>query len=121
MAKWCNNELLDAMFDEIISTCTTQLMCSGQPTDRATALSSALATIAVTGSDFSKSNSFTSGRTLTVSGHSGVAVSGDGTIDHCALIDATRLLYITTVTPQAVLTGNEIKTPAWTITLEDPE
>jgi hypothetical protein len=47
-------------------------------------------------------------------------VDTSGTATHVALCDATRLLYVTTCTSQALTSGNTVNIPAWDIEIADP-
>ncbi len=85
-------------------------ICSGQPTHHAEVLSLSLASVAVGSGDFKIANGDVSGRKITVAQKAGtVASSGQAT--HAAIIDATRLLLETTVTPQQLTAGNPITFP----------
>jgi hypothetical protein len=121
MAKWAHNDVLDAPWDLIKTNCTTQLLCAGQPTDRADALSKALADVSMSSTDFSMADGDVSGRKMLVAAKNTVTVDTSGTMDHCALIDGTRLLYVTTVTEQVLTAGNTVNIPQWRAEFKDPE
>ena len=121
MAKTVHNDVLDAALNIIKNNATTQLVCSSEPTDRATALAAALATATMASGDFTVADD-TSGRKVTSAVKSGVMIDVSGTANHIAYIDGTRLLYVTTCTSQ-VLTANGVNTvslPAWKISIADP-
>lgn len=121
MAKSVHNDVLDGMLNIIKNNANQQLVCSSQPTDRATALAAALASVAMASGDFTVADD-TSGRKVTSAAKSGVVITGTGTGNHIAYIDGTRLLYVTTCTAQA-LTANGLNTvafPAWKISVADP-
>jgi len=120
MAKWCNDLFLDAAHDWIISNATTMLLCSGQPTDRADALTKALADVAVAGGDFSKADGISSGRRLAVGAKADVLVDTSGTANHVALISGTILLYVTTCVSTDVVATSLVDFPAWNIEIADP-
>ena len=61
MAKWANDLMMDAALDYVAGA-TVMLACTAQPTDRANALSIALADVALAGGDFTKANGDTNGR-----------------------------------------------------------
>lgn len=123
MAKWANDLLMDAAFDWV-DQCTTQILCSAQPTTYAEATSTyALADVAMTpDTDFTKANGDTSGRKVTVAAKSSVTVDSSGTGTHVALVRSndSSLRYVTTCTSQAVTAGNTVNFPAWDIEIGDP-
>lgn len=118
MAKWANDLVMDAALDKI-ATATQLLVCTAQPSDRATALSTAVATQTLTGA-FTKANGDASGRKVTIAAQNGLSAGTNGTATHIALIDGSILVYVTTCNSQAVTAGNLINVPAWNITISDP-
>ena len=123
MAKWANDQVMDAALAEVAEA-TTLLVTSSQPADRAAALAAALADIAVTpgdgNGDFTIGDGDTSGRKLTVAQQTDFPVDTTGTATHVCLIDGTRLLYVTTCTSQGLTAGNTVTVPAWDIEIADP-
>lgn len=119
MARAVNPAVLDAALDEI-ATATTLLVCDGQPTDRADALSKALADVTIDGSDFTKANGDVSGRKVTVSQQSDILIDSSGDADHIALIDSTDLIYVTVCTPQALTAAGTVTVPAWKVEILAP-
>jgi hypothetical protein len=124
MAKWCNDLAMDAMLD-YIAAATRQVLCSAQPSTFAEANATfALADVTMSGADFSKANGDVSGRKLVVAAKNGVLIDASGTGNHVALLDVanSRLLYVTTCTPQAVVANgsNTTNIPSWDIEVEDP-
>lgn len=120
MAKWSSNLVLDAALNKI-ATSTQMIVCSQQPTTRTEAVSTyALASVSVTGSDFTIANGDTSGRKVTVAAKSNISVTASGTATHIALVDATDLLYVTTCTSQVLTAGNTVNTPAWKAEIASP-
>ena len=120
MAKLVHDDVLDGALNIIKDNVVTELVCATQPTDRADALSKALADVAVGSADVTVANGDTNGRKATIAAKSGVLVDAAGTGDHIALIDGTRLLYVTTMTSQVVAIGNLVNIPAWDIEIADP-
>ncbi len=120
MAKSVHNDVLDGGLNIIKNNATTMILCDGQPTDRADALSKALADVAVTGTDFTAGDGDVSGRKLAVAAKSAVPVDSSGDGDHLALIDGTRLLYVTTCTLKVVTAGDQVNIPTWDIEIADP-
>lgn len=120
MAKWANDSVLDALLDKV-ATSTQLLVCSTQPTTRANALSSALASVTVSSGDFSKADGDPDGRTLTIAQKANLDVTASGTGNHIALVDGSSLLYVTTVTnPQSLTSGNTVTVQSWNVRIGDP-
>lgn len=118
MAKWANDSVLDALLDKI-ATSTQLIVTSTQPTTRANALSSALASVTVDGSDFTKSDGTPNGRRVTIAEQANVPVTATGSATHVALVDGSDLLFVTTVTAQTLTSGNTVTVPAWNVTVAD--
>jgi hypothetical protein len=110
MAKTVHDNVLDGAAD-IVDQADIQTICNAQPTTRTEAITTfKLADVAMTpNTDFTKANGDTSGRKVTVAAAT-----------HIALCDATRLLYVTTCTSQALTSGNTVNIPAWDIEIADP-
>lgn len=120
MGKSVHNDVLDASHDE---TALADLMtvCSAEPTTRTEAVTTfKLADVAMAGGDFTKADGDTSGRKVTVASKSGVPVDSSGTATHVALVDATRLLRVTTCTSQALTAGNTVNFPSHKYEIADP-
>lgn len=121
MAKTVHNDVLDGAFD-ILDQADLMIACSAQPTTRTEAVTTyALADVAMTpNTDYTKADGDTSGRKVTVAAKSGVNVDITGAATYIALVDATRLLYVTTCTSQALTSGNTVNFPAWDVEILDP-
>jgi hypothetical protein len=121
MAKTVHNDVLDAAFNDL-DAADLMTVCSAQPTTRTEAVTTfKLADVAMTpDTDFTNADGDTSGRKVTVAAKSAVPVDTTGTATHVALVDATRLLYVTTCTSQALTSGNTVNIPAWDIEIADP-
>jgi hypothetical protein len=121
MAKTVHDDVLDGAFD-VLDQADIMTVCSAQPTTRTEAITTfKLADIAMTpNTDYTKANGDTSGRKVTVAAKSAVAVDSSGTALFIALCDATRLLYVTTCTSQALTAGNTVNFPAWDVEIADP-
>lgn len=125
MAKYVLPAVLDAALNEVAKG-TILTVCSAQPTTHAEATATyALADVALTsgtgaGADFVLANGDVSGRKLTVTTQSDIPVDTAGTANHVAVCDATRLLYVTTCTAQALTAGNTVTVPAWDIEIANP-
>ena len=123
MAKIVHDDVLDGAFD-VLDQANLMIACSVQPTTWAEAVTTfALADVVmVPNTNFTKANGDTSGRKVTVAAKSGVLIDVSGTPTHVALVDATRLLYVTTCTGGALTANgsNTVNFPAWDIEIEDP-
>lgn len=119
MAKWSNDSVLDALLDKV-ATSTQLLVTTSQPADRTAALAASLASEAMTGGDYAKSDGSPNGRRVTIAAQANINVTASGTATHVCLVDGTNLLYVTTCTSQALTSGNTVTVPAWTITVADP-
>ena len=121
MAKSVHNDVLDGAFD-ILDQADLMTACSAEPTTRTEAITTfKLADIAMTpNTDYTKADGDTNGRKVTVAAKSTVNVDTSGTATHIALVDATRLLYVTTCTSQALTSGNTVNFPTWKIEIADP-
>ena len=121
MAKSVHDNVLDGAFD-VLDQADIMTACNAEPTTRTEAVTTfKLADVAMTpNTDFTKANGDTSGRKVTVAAKSSVPVDTSGTATHVALCDATRLLYVTTCTSQALTSGNTVNFPAWDIEIADP-
>jgi hypothetical protein len=121
MAKIVHDDVLDGAFD-VLDQADLMTVCAGQPTTRTEAITTfKLADVAMTpNTDYTKANGDTNGRKVTIAAKSAVPVDTTGTADHVALVDATRLLYVTTCTSQALTSGNTVNFPAWKVEIADP-
>jgi hypothetical protein len=121
MAKSVHDNVLDGAFD-VLDQADLMTVCNAEPTTRTEAITTfKLADVAMTpNTDFTKANGDTNGRKVTVAAKSAVPVDTTGTATHVALVDATRLLYVTTCTSQALTSGNTVNFPAWDVEIADP-
>ena len=121
MAKTVHDDVLDGAFD-VLDQANLMTVCSQQPTTRTEAVTTyKLADVAVTpDTDFTKADGDASGRKVTVAAKNGVTVDATGTALFVALVDATRLLYVTTCTSQVLTEGNTVNFPAWDVEIADP-
>lgn len=107
---YAHPDVYDNGLNTVKNNATHYHICSAQPTNRAAVLSYSLASVAVSSADFTIANGDVSGRKITVAQKSGT-VAASGTATHIAVIDATRLLLETTVTPQVLTAGNPVTFP----------
>lgn len=121
MAKSVHDDVLDGAFD-ILDQADLMIACSAEPTTRTEAVTTyALADVAITpDTDFTKADGDTSGRKVTVAAKNGVTVDVTGDAIYIALVDGTRLLYVTACTSQSLTSGNTVNFPAWDVEILDP-
>lgn len=123
MAKTVHNDVLDGASGIIKSNCNLMTVCSTEPTTRTEAITTyALADVAMASGDFTQADGDTSGRKATVAAKSGIVIDASGTATHIALVDGTRLLYVTSCASQALAANgsNIVDFPAWDIEIRDP-
>lgn len=108
-----DSSVQDAALDKI-ATSTALHICSGTPTTRAAVLTNSLATVSVSGGDFTKAAGNVDGRKVTVAAKSGVSVTTSGTALHYCLVDASTLLARTEVdaASPALTSGSTTNIPA---------
>jgi hypothetical protein len=121
MGKSVHDDVLDASLNIIKNNATLMIACSAEPTTRAEAVTTyALADVAVASGDFTVANGDSSGRKVTVAAKLGVTVDATANATHVAIVDGTRLLYVTTCSTQSLTEGNTVDFPSWKIELADP-
>lgn len=115
MAKFVADAVLDAAAAKI-ATCTRQVICSGQPANFAGIAAVALADrtlVAGDGNgDWTIANGDTSGRKARCDAQTGVTIDSSGTATHVSFDDGTTLLWVTTCTSQALVSGGTVDIPA---------
>lgn len=126
MGKIVHDDVLDGALKVIKSNANLITVCTSQPTTRSQAinkLASAgykLASIATSASDYTIGNGSSGGRKVTVGAQNSVSVDSNGSAQHIAICDGTRLLLVTTCTKQALTAGNKVNIPAFKDTIADP-
>ena len=128
MAKAVHSDVLDGALDIIKDNANLLTVCEDEPADRTAAVTNSptgekLADITVTTTDFTVAAGDAGGdsRKVTVgqvNESSGVDVTATAT--HVALVDGSRLLFVTTCTDQALTSGNDITVNAWDIEIGSP-
>ncbi len=116
MAKSASSDFLDGALNILKNNVTRMVLCSAQPTTFAEGNATfALADVTMVNGDFTLAAGDTSGRKVTVAAKAGVVVDVTGTGNHIALLDVTgsRLLYVTTCTPQAVGAAGTVDFGSW--------
>lgn len=121
MPKWVNTLVLDQALYEIAES-NLMVAIAGQPASFAAAQAGKLAEASLASADFTLSAGAVSGRRVTIAGKSGLPVIAEGTADHVALLDTvgSRLLYVTTCPPQAIVTGGTVSIQQWSVEIGDP-
>ena len=125
MAKWANDNVMDAALD-YIATADRLFVCKDQPSDYADAANTEdLATVTLTAGDGNGDYTIaddTSGRKVTIAEQATITVDHTGTATHIALgiAGSSTLVYVTTCTSQALTAGNTVTVPAWKIGIGDP-
>ena len=125
MAKIVHDDVLDGALNIIKNNCTRMVACSAQPTTYTEGNATyALADVTMASTDFTNANGDASGRKTTVAAKSSVLIDTSGSATQVALLDMTnsKLLYVTTCTPQALTANgtNTVNFPAWDIEIADP-
>jgi hypothetical protein len=121
MGKLVHDDFLDGAFNILKNNANIMTACSAQPTTRAEAVTTyALADVTMASGDFTIANGDTNGRKVTIAQKTGVTVDANGTANHVALCDGTRLLLVTTCTAQVLTAGNTITFPAFDDEISDP-
>lgn len=124
MTKLVIDAAFDAALAYIADNATVIHVCSGDPADRAAAITNSLADIAVTAGagngDFTLADGDTSGRKLTVAEQAAVDIDVTGTAAHICIISGTVLLAKTSCTSQALSSGGTVTIPAHDYEIRDP-
>jgi len=121
MAKAMHDDFADGALLILKNNVNLMTVCSQEPTTRTEAVTTyALADVAMASGDFTIADGDTNGRKVTVGAKADVPVDTTGTGNHVALVDGTRLLYVTTCTAQALTSGNTVNFPAWDAEIADP-
>lgn len=121
MGKSCHNDFLDGAHNILKSNANLMCVCTSEPTTRAEAVSTyKLASVAMASGDFTIGEGSPNGREVAVGAKNSVSIDSTGSAQHIALVDGTRLLYVTTCTKQSLTAANKVNIPGWLITLADP-
>ncbi|QMW23381.1 hypothetical protein [Sandaracinobacteroides saxicola] len=119
MGKWVADVVLDGALN-IVAGATRMVAVNGQPASFAAANAGKLAEAVMAPADFTLAAGDVSGRKVTVAAKNGLAVLSNGSADHVALLDATRLLYVTTCPVQSLPTGGTVNFAAWAVEIGAP-
>ena len=120
MAKYCHPDVIDNGLSLIKTGCNQMLACSALPTDRANALTLALADVVMATGDFTLAAGDVSGRKVIVAAKAAVLIDSNGSATHVALLDGTRLLYATTCTLKVLASGDQVNIPTWDAEIQAP-
>lgn len=122
MAKFTDDSVLDAALTKV-ATATRMVVTSAQPANFAGIAAVALADVTLTAGDgngdYTIAAGDTSGRKLTVAAQNSVTVDSSGTATHVCLDDGATLLHVTTVTSQALTSGNTVNVGAFDVEFAD--
>ncbi len=121
MARSVHDDVLDGATGIIKNNCNLMTACNAQPTTRTEAVTTyALADVAMASGDFTQGDGDTNGRKVAVAAKSTVTIDTTGDATHVALVDGTRLLFVTTCTTQTLTSGGTVDFPTWDYELADP-
>ncbi len=124
MGKSVHNDVLDGSLNITKNNATRISVCSTEPTTYTEAITTyKLAIKTITSADFTgPSDGDTNGRKLRSNQHTGINVDADGNAQHVALSDSanSKLLLVTTCTPQQLTAGNTVTIPVWDDEIADP-
>ena len=122
MGKYVHDDILDAALAYISANADRICVCSTEPTTYAEAITTYKLAISSTPTFQAPGDGDVSGRKLTVDEEAAINVDTSGNAEHVALCDsgATKLLYVTTCTLQALTSGNTVTIPTWDIEIADP-
>ena len=126
MAKWANDNFMDASLTWLQDNGKKQCVLTAQPTllSQCTA-STVLAIVALTTGSFSLANGDASGRKITIAQQATLAVQSTGDASHIAIFStaagSSGLHYITTCSAVTLASTNDkVTIPAWDIEVSDP-
>lgn len=123
MTKWVHNDVFGKGLEEIKNNATRLVVLSQVSATPAYSdlTSYKLAEYTINSDAMTIEDGDVSGRKITIAAQSGGTVDANGTATHVALADASRVLLVTEVEPDQVLTaGNPIETPAFNYEMRDP-
>ena len=121
MGKLANDLVADGYLEILEDNANLICACSAEPATRTEAVVTyMLATYAMTSADFTIADGGSGGRKVTISAKSGITITNNGTVTHLAIVNNSVLYFVTTTSAQALVAGNLLNIPAWTITVNDP-
>jgi hypothetical protein len=123
MGKLVDNTVLDGALEIIDDNAILLVVCSDTPTTYANATATYdLADVAIDAADMTIADDAGAGggRKITIAEQAAITINHSGTATHIALCSTDTLLYVTTCTSQALVSGNTVTVPAWKIQIADP-
>lgn len=127
MAKWVDSSVLDNGLNQIKNNATSMLLIKAYTLgdSYATVLSNVVATVAMTGTDYTLSGTANNPRVLTTaSGKSATASAGSGATPnlHFAFTNGSTTVYWVTdeTSDQVITSGNTVNFPQLTYTSNQP-
>lgn len=122
MSKWLHQDVKQNGLQEIKDNATYCCVCSAQPTTQAEAYTTyCLAKVAVSTGDFTWGTVSGVGERLTQSAKTDIPIDSNGTMNHIAWVDGTRLLAVTTAQSMQLQSGGSlIDLPAILLTALNP-
>lgn len=124
MAKFADNDMIDASLNYLKTNCDRLFVCSQQPANWVEANATYnLGTVTMAAGNYTgPADGDTNGRKITVNQMSGFNASANGNASHIVLgiSGNTTIKYGTTCANQAVTSGNPLQVNAWDIEIADP-
>lgn len=128
MPRFANDAVMDAALAYVADNGSHMQVCAGLPSgisagviQGATELAEFTMTVGAGNGDYTLADGDTNGRKLTVSAKTGAPITASGNADHLAITDnANNLIYVTTISSQAITSGGTVDTSAWDIEIADP-
>jgi len=102
-----------------IDNCTLMSVCSAEPLNKAGVAAVTLASVALTGVDFTIANGDASGRKVTVAQQTDISIAASGTGNHVVIDDGTNIM-VTTCNAQSLTIGGTVTVPAFDHEIADP-
>ena len=115
MSKFVIDAMMDDGLDYLSANVTEIYVCTGDPADRAAAITNALATRTGLGPGnwTGPADGDTSGRKITKNAETGISIGTSGTANTVCLCSATALICKTDVTAQALTNGGTVDVNAF--------
>lgn len=124
MAKFADNDMIDASLNFLKTNCDRIFLCSAQPANWTEANATYnLCTFSINSTNYTgPADGDANGRKVTINQVSGVNATANGTANHVILgiSGNTTIKYGTTCANQSVTSGNPIQINAWDVEIADP-
>lgn len=125
--KLVSDNVLDHGFSYLAENATCIMLCADSDTTYANVSSTGdtLALVhqgSLTSADFTIQDGSVSGRRITMSSHDSAEVIRSGTVENLYILDTSggEILLVTSVTTQALSTGNKVNIPGFDDEILDP-